>query len=157
MRWAAVLFFVCSACQSKPVQSPPAEKAATASSAKATPAPTDPAPRELFTQVQQSPRPKDATEKEIITNPGIQTCWLATQGPQTLTLEGQIFSNGHFTKTTAKSADKTLAECVKRALAPISLGKGPKGSYKMQLTTDPMLIPGAKGLILQPPPVKKFQ
>lgn len=146
MRWSLLLLFLCCSCQSKPV-------ATANSSSKATPTPEAP-PRELYVRVEKSPR---AIESQVATNGPLQQCWIVAPDLQFLVLEGWIDRVGRIAKITVQGEDKALRECVKAALGALSLGKGPKGPVKLQLSTDPARIPGAKGLILQPPPVKKFQ
>lgn len=150
MRWTVILMFFCSACQSKPVASPAAES----QPSQGKPTPALEAPIEVFFRIDQSPRPE--VGDRLIANLDVQRCLSATPQPVSAVIVGRILFGGAL-KAQALKDGGAADECLTAALKAVSLGKGPKGRVKMELTTDPGRIPGAKGLILAPPPVKKFQ
>jgi len=152
-----LLVFFCFACESKPVKPATPPPSAPQPAEKATPETSEPSAKEIFAAVTASPRPKDKLEQAIMTHKALQNCLLVATEVPALRLSGQVLKTGALKFEKIESENQAVSECASGALKSVSMGKGKAGPFKIELTTDSQRFKGAKGLLLAPPPVKKFQ
>lgn len=159
-RGLLLLLFFGAACQSKPNKNMDKARNPQQVVGKVTNAPQAPRP-EVFVQVEYCPRREHEFELGVVGNEFVKACltahFAASRAPSSVSLEGKINYPGGLHNVTVSSPDEEFKKCVMEALPKIKLGRGKVGPFKMGIATAPDLIKGAKGMVLMPPEVKRFE
>lgn len=157
---ALALFFVCCACESKPVK--PREPGAAGANAAAV-KPTREGQEsvisiELQAELLNGPASAEST---LLTAEPVLECLRQNIDPNNMQfsvhLQGKLDGKGKLIKPSADGGSPALKACMKTALNAVTFESGPNSVVKMHISRGVIGGPKMKGFVLEMKALKKFE